>query len=91
MLKAEPVGRSVLRSLSASRSRVAAGILFRGFGIVLAASSGFAYYPDQDGDGDDGNDYQDKQRYYGYGQGSSFPGGHRGRRVCSTRTVSILL
>ena len=28
--------------------------------FVLAAAPGFAYYPDQDGDGDDGDDYQDE-------------------------------
>jgi hypothetical protein len=51
---------------------VPAGVLFRGFVcVVLAASSGFADDPDQDGDGDDRNDYQDEQRNDGYGQSSS--------------------
>jgi len=27
---------------------------------VRVAASGFAYYPDQDGNGDDGDDYQDE-------------------------------
>jgi hypothetical protein len=40
--------------------RVAA-VLFWRFVFVLAAFSGFAYDPDQDGDGDDGHDYQDEQ------------------------------
>jgi hypothetical protein len=28
--------------------------------VVRTAASGFAYYPDQDGDGDDNDDYQDE-------------------------------
>jgi hypothetical protein len=37
-----------------------AGIVIRGFIFVWAAASGFAYYPDQYGDGDDCDDYQDE-------------------------------
>jgi hypothetical protein len=28
--------------------------------LIRATTSGFAYHPDQDGDGDDGDDYQDE-------------------------------
>jgi hypothetical protein len=41
---------------------VRVAVLFRSFvsPTVRIAASGFAYYPDQDGDSDDGDDYQDE-------------------------------
>jgi hypothetical protein len=41
---------------------VRVAVLFRGLVslTVLSTASGFAYYTDQDGDGDDGDDYQDE-------------------------------
>jgi len=41
---------------------VRVAVLFRRFVFptVRTAASGFAYYPDQDGDGDYGDDNQDK-------------------------------
>jgi hypothetical protein len=52
---------------------VRVAVLFRRFifPTVRIAASGFAYYPDEDRDGDDEHDYQDEQRSNGYGQGVS--------------------
>src|SRR5918995_474672 len=66
-----------------------AGILVRGFVSVSVPASGFAYDPDQDGDGDDRDDYQDEQGNYGDGQDTSSPRGCRGRRVCSPDGLNI--
>jgi hypothetical protein len=48
--------------LPAARSGVGIVVLFRGsvFPVAIVAASGFTYHPDQDGNGDDNDDYQDE-------------------------------
>ena len=46
--------------LFAPGSRVAARVLFRALLLVAVGASGFADDPDQDGDGDDRDDYENE-------------------------------
>ena len=59
-LTAEPLRADT--SLVAPWSRVRVAVLFWSLvsPTVLSTASGFAYHPDQDGYGDDGDDHQDE-------------------------------